>query len=81
MFSKSVVLCLIATLVISSLYAEVNGKLLFCKHCRTTTANPTEHASMSNNTDKGHIFNAPLKCKQGLSLDNKGKCRRIIFQN
>jgi hypothetical protein len=75
---KYLTLGLIVVLVLCSLQCEVEGKIVFCKHCRETRE--IENQANGNNTHTSNVITAPSKCKAGMVLV-RNKCRKMAFAN
>jgi hypothetical protein len=78
--SKYLIYSLIAMLVLTTLHAEVSGKIVFCKNCRKLQSNP-EPTPSPEDIAQGNIINAPSKCKPGMSPDKRKICRKIVYNN
>lgn len=72
---------LIAVFVLNMLHGEANGKLLFCKGCRSTrsTSDPVTIAPNTSQVNTGAILNAPVKCRPGQVPDKRNICRKLVF--
>lgn len=69
---------LIVVLVLCSLQCSVDGKILFCKHCRA--AREIGDQANGNNTHTSNVITAPSKCRAGMVLV-RNKCRKMAFAN
>lgn len=71
---------LVAIVVLCLLSSEANGKLLYCRNCKTPRSlSDAATSSLPNNTVQGNIINAPLKCRPGFVPDKRGNCRKLVY--
>jgi hypothetical protein len=77
---------LIVMMVLSACVVSGEGKLIFCRACRSTRGiihnhQATTEPNESTSVHTAHIINAPSKCKPGMVLDKRNICRKLVFNN